>query len=652
MTLAIFAYQIFIYTPQLREAQEYQRQLALEEQAREEERLSHEDLEGDVSAKMPTAPDTSAGLSPPAVGLNGAAKEPPTNVPEPRYITVSSELYDIVLSSAGAEIVSTTLMNYETEGIPVQIVRSDETQREGIGHVELVGDERRLSLRGVDFEVFLPSTTEPLADGTVIPIDPSLGEKTVIFRTGGLERRYTFYPDQYVVRSVIRLTASAFPFARQVSWGFGTGLKATETNAEQDYAALRSTVMLGEERYKHKRGDFEESRSGVVQWAALQTKYFTAVMLPDEPTSGDVRVIGEKGDNYMTAWVTLPARSLQGSVEQSMDFYLGPLDDDRLKAVGRGLEKNIDIGFEHVKIFKPVSQAVLWSMKAAYKIIPNYGIVIIIISVFTKVLFYRLTHKSFKSMRDMQQLQPKMQALKEKYKDDRKRLSEETMKLYKESGVNPLGGCLPMLLQMPVFIALFSVLRNTIEVRRAPFFGWINDLSQQDVLATLPVTLPFIGDAVSVLPLLMGASMLMQSKIGGSIAGPGSGASQPKAFTYMLPIVFTVLFYRMPSGLVVYWLVNTVLSVAQQYYINKGADKEQKEKEEREKAGRERAEKERASKEQEKAITGGTPGAEDNGSTPTIGKATDDGGPRRSRSARKGKRSRSRKGRQPRLKKG
>jgi YidC/Oxa1 family membrane protein insertase len=173
-------------------------------------------------------------------------------------------------------------------------------------------------------------------------------------------------------------------------------------------------------------------------------------------------------------------------------------------------------------------------------------------------------------MRDMQMLQPKLQVLKEKYKDDRQKLSQETMRVYKEAGVNPLGGCLPMLLQMPVFIALFSVLRNTIEVRQAPFFGWINDLSQQDVLFELPFSLPLIGSAVSVLPILMGASMLLQSKIGGSIAGPSSTTTQPKAFIYMLPIVFTFLFYRMPSGLVLYWLVNTVLSIGQQYYINKG----------------------------------------------------------------------------------
>jgi YidC/Oxa1 family membrane protein insertase len=256
-------------------------------------------------------------------------------------------------------------------------------------------------------------------------------------------------------------------------------------------------------------------------------------------------------------------------------MYMGPIDFDVLKSLGRGLEKNVDLGH---KYFRPVSGAVLWSLLKLHKVIPNYGLVIIVLSIFTKVLFYRLTHKSFKSMRDMQALQPRLQALKEKYKNDRQKISQETMKLYKEAGVNPLGGCLPMLLQMPVFIALFNVLRNTIELRQAPFVGWINDLSQQDVLFRLPVALPILGSAVSVLPIAMGASMLLQSRIGGSIAGPESSAAQSKMLQYMLPIVFTVLFYSMPSGLVIYWIVNTVLSVGQQYYINKGAAKAEKEK--------------------------------------------------------------------------
>jgi YidC/Oxa1 family membrane protein insertase len=234
-----------------------------------------------------------------------------------------------------------------------------------------------------------------------------------------------------------------------------------------------------------------------------------------------------------------------------------------VEALGVGLETNIEMGMNFIR---PVSVAVLWAMKSVYKFVPNYGWVIVIISILTKVLFYRLTHKSFKSIKEMQDLQPRIQALKEKYGADRRRLSEETMKLYKEAGVNPLGGCLPMLLQMPVFIALFNVLSYMIELRGAHFVGWITDLSQQDVLFKLPIGLPLIGDNFSLLPIIMGASMWAQSKLGGSPTGqPSPGI--PPGFNTLLPIVFTVLFYKMPSGLVIYWTINTALSVVQQYYI-------------------------------------------------------------------------------------
>jgi YidC/Oxa1 family membrane protein insertase len=199
-------------------------------------------------------------------------------------------------------------------------------------------------------------------------------------------------------------------------------------------------------------------------------------------------------------------------------------------------------------------------MLIVHRGVPNYGLVIILLSALTKVLFWPLTQKSFKSMRDMQKLQPKLAALKEKYKDDAQRLNKAMMELYREHGVNPVGGCLPMLLQMPVFISLFNVLSKTIELRRAGFVWWINDLSAPDVVARLPFSLPFIGNAVSVLPILMGIAMFLQQKM---------STTDPKqaAMTYLLPVVFTVMFFRFPSGLVLYWLVNNVLTIGHQYLM-------------------------------------------------------------------------------------
>jgi YidC/Oxa1 family membrane protein insertase len=497
-----------------------------------------------------------------------------------RYITVATPLYEITLTTAGGDVAAVRLLDYETDRLPVQLIAGDPRVDGGALQVTLTGDEREIPLRDVSFEAFTSGSSEPLLDGTTIKVDGTTGEKTVVFRTAGdggagIERAYTFVADSYLVRSRVRFGTASYPFVRRVEWSFGPGLQATEKNVQDDYAEMRASLRLGDEHYRKKRGDFEEDFAGTIQWATLQVKYFTAIMLPEEPTGGEAHIASVKDQHFITASIEVPASSRRGAVDQVVDVYFGPLDYKRLKAIGRGLEKNVDVGFDHFKIFKPISIGILWSMLWLYKVIPNYGIVIILISVLTKVLFYRLTHKSFKSMRDMQALQPKLQALKEKHKDDRQKMSQETMKIYKEAGVNPLGGCLPMLLQMPVFIALFSVLRKTIELRQASFVWWMDDLSQQDVLFTLPFALPVIGTAVSLLPILMGGSMLLQSKIGGSIAGPSSTTAQPKAFIYLLPVVFTFLFYKMPSGLVLYWLVNTVLSVGQQYYINKGADKEE-----------------------------------------------------------------------------
>jgi YidC/Oxa1 family membrane protein insertase len=564
----IMAYQIFYYGPRMRRTEELRRA--------QQARL----MEQPVSARETARADS---IEPPAVAGDSARMAAPiqatdsVTAAEAGTITVRTPLYEIGISRAGAEVVGVRLLAYETDGEPVQIISGDNRRDGGALRVFLAGDERALSLGGVLFDAYTDRSVDPLQPGDVITVGEATPEVTLVFSAGDgitrVERRFTFIADSYVVRAEVAFDVAGYPFAHRIGWSLGSGLRATEKHTQDDYQAMRASVRLGDEYYKKKRGNLDEPLSGTVQWAALQLKYFAAIMVPETPAGGDARIRGDEKSNFMTVAIELPAAERRGRIEQRLDVYFGPLDFARLKAMGRGLEKTVDVGFDSFKIFKPVSVAVLWSILWLHKVIPNYGLVVIVISVLTKVLFYRLTHKSFKSMRDMQALQPRLQSLKEKHKDDRQKLSTETMRIYKEAGVNPLGGCLPMLLQMPVFIALFNVLRNTIELRGAPFVGWIDDLSQQDVLFDLPFSLPMIGSAVSVMPVLMGASMLVQSKIGGSITGSSPAAAQPKMLMYMLPIVFTVLFYKMPSGLVLYWLVNTVLSVAQQYYINKGGVK-------------------------------------------------------------------------------
>lgn len=471
----ILAYQILYYMPRMRRVEEARRaELALkqaEQPAAEEKSAAGGAPAESAAADTLEAPADSAAVRAEAAALGGFPVVEPQTL---RRFTVRTPLYEIAMTTAGAEIVSARLVKFTTRGETVELLAQDDSpDLGGIGEVALLGDERTLPLSQIAFQAFAEGASVPLENGAVVSLDQGAAGSTVTFRAAGpsgvpLERFYVFDPSSYVIRSGVRFGAAGLPFVRSIRWGFGPGLRPTEVNVVEDLAALRASLKLGEEYHRKKRGDFDESFTGTVDWVSLQVKYFTVALLAPTPAGGAARLQGRKTDGFMTASIDLPASERQGRVEQTVDLYVGPIDYDGLKALGRGLDSNVDLGNKYTR---PVSWGVLWSLLKLHTVIPNYGIVIILLSIFTKVLFYRLTHKSFKSMRDMQALQPKLQALKEKFKNDRQKLSQETMKLYKESGVNPLGGCLPMLLQMPIFIALFNVLRNTIELRQAPFVG-------------------------------------------------------------------------------------------------------------------------------------------------------------------------------------
>jgi YidC/Oxa1 family membrane protein insertase len=222
-------------------------------------------------------------------------------------------------------------------------------------------------------------------------------------------------------------------------------------------------------------------------------------------------------------------------------------------------EKIVDFGW-----FDIVAKPMLWGMNFSNRLTRNYGIDIILLTILIKILFYPLSLKSYKSMKEMQKLQPQIMKLREKYKNDREKLNREMMDIYKKKGINPLGGCLPMVIQIPVFFALYKVLIGAIEFRHAPFMLWINDLASPEDLFSFTVAgfeLP-----IRILPLVMGITQVLQQKMTPTTADP----MQEKMMLFM-PIIFTVMFWGFPSGLVLYWLVNNVISIAQQYYINKKA---------------------------------------------------------------------------------
>jgi YidC/Oxa1 family membrane protein insertase len=291
---------------------------------------------------------------------------------------------------------------------------------------------------------------------------------------------------------------------------------------------------------------FEITEKGEIKWFSFEGEYFAALLIPPQSKEITVSVKGSEKEplkaDIISSPVSIPPRE---KVNVAYQVYLGPNDEDRLKALGVGAEKMVDFGY-----FTIVAKPLLWFIRFTHKVTGNYGIDIIIISILIKIIFLPLTQISFKSMKEMQRVQPEMNRLKEQYKNDKARLQQEIMLLYKRRKINPMSGCLPMLIQIPVFIALYNALQNGIEMRHAPFFLWIMDLSAKD--------------PIYVTPIIMGATMFIQQKMTPTAGDP----AQAKMFLLM-PVMFTFLFLSFPSGLVLYWLINNVLSIAHQYYLNK-----------------------------------------------------------------------------------
>lgn len=283
-----------------------------------------------------------------------------------------------------------------------------------------------------------------------------------------------------------------------------------------------------------------------VAWSGITDKYFLTALLADKGSVASVE-IKKNPSGYLESVVTTPAFTVPAgqSVAVQHRLFVGPKDIDILKAQGSSLEQSLDLGW-----FTMLAKPMLHALKFFYGFFPNFGVAIIIITVILKIVFFPLTHKSYKSMKDMSKLQPKMVALKEKFKNDKDGLNRAVMEMYREHKVNPLGGCLPMIVQIPVFFALYKALMFSIELRHAPFMLWITDLSDKD---------PYY-----ITPILMGVTMFIQQKM-----TPSNMDEMQQKVMLALPVIFTFMFLTFPSGLVLYWLINNVLTIGQQMYINK-----------------------------------------------------------------------------------
>ncbi len=328
-----------------------------------------------------------------------------------------------------------------------------------------------------------------------------------------------------------------------VVWGPGLG---GQIDLKADFISYAGpTTFVNNERVETPKDDIGKgvTHRGDIQWTSFQNKYFAAALIPERGIKS--AQVSKKGEE--DAYVSLDFESVQSSASTTHLLYIGTKNLEILEGAGHKLFRLIDYGWLGNK-FAFLVKPLLKALGFFYDILGNYGWAIICLTIVIKLILFPLTQKSFKSMKGMQKIAPLIKEIQKRHEGDREKINQEMMGLYKKHKVNPLGGCLPMLLQIPVFISLYHALFFSIELRGAPFMLWITDLSASD---------PYY-----VTPVLMGATMFLQQKMTPATADP----IQQKIFLFM-PIIFTFLFLSFPAGLVVYWTVNNLLTIAQQYYI-------------------------------------------------------------------------------------
>ncbi len=335
-----------------------------------------------------------------------------------------------------------------------------------------------------------------------------------------------------------------------------TQLQRTETVPIEPswfvYTFLGAGLHDGNKYSKIKFDDMIKSRLGVDHtggWAAMVQHYFVTAAIPETDATNHYYTLVLDGARYAIG-VREPAVQIEAGETATLSnrLFIGPKLQDRLAEVAHGLDRTVDYGWLTV-----LAQPLFWLLSKIHIVTNNWGWAIIFLTLLIKLAFFKLSETSYRSMANMRKIQPRLKTLQERYKDDRQRLQQAMMEMYKKEKINPLGGCLPILVQIPVFIALYWVLLESVELRQAPWALWITDLSSRD---------PYF-----VLPLLMGASMFLQQKLNPAPLDP----VQQKVMT-MLPIIFTGFFAFFPSGLVLYWFVNNLVSLLQQAYITRKID--------------------------------------------------------------------------------
>ena len=475
------------------------------------------------------------------------------NTPGPREFTIENDVYIAVFSSLGGTLKSLHLKQYpgdQGRNSPPREMIAPGPRGELPIEVRLEGKGITDSDAGVSYQVIRGNNTVTIHEDE---------ESTLEFRGTTakgviITKRLTFSGRTYGIGLEVQVeNAPQSVSLLSVVWNHALG----QHQQTAMYTEHGPVALIGRKFFYEAGTALVEKEKLLgpdrIRWAGYADTYFLSAIVPPE------------GDNY-----SLLLSTQEGTVATKLavpwnrqpvfyTVYVGPKEFSALNAVNPSLDRAIDFGWSHF-----IARPLLSILKLSHSLTGNYGIDIILLTILVKLIFFPLSLKSFKSMAEMQKLQPQLEQLRAQHQNDREALNREMMEMYRRHKINPLGGCLPLLVQFPVFIGLYQALMMAIELRQAPFFGWIQDLSQPDRLGTF--ALPFVDPpGIPVLTILMGGTMIVQQAM-----TPMPGDPMQQKMMMLMPIIFTVMFVNFPAGLVLYWLVNNVLSIAQQYAYNKG----------------------------------------------------------------------------------
>lgn len=539
--LIMLGYQHFFVTPGLE-----QQRIAQEQAA--------QDAQNNPPAAQQQANSTSVSTLP--IQTGSQTTQPVEVNRDARKITVDTPLYTAIVNEQGGGFASFTLKNYreerDEESGPMQLVMTSQPQNlpilfsldNGKSIISLFqAAQDTLTLTGSG-EVKTLEMKAQTANGTVIT------------------RRLTFRSDSYLIDDNYSVTNESgnviqlSPAMTMVNEPF-THVKSTQQFLFVGPAAYLNGELV-ETKVKELNKKGPQTLQGQVSWTGFTSNYFMTAVVPKSSPQNSIS-LATTGEERVQTILSSGLTSLdpQQTLDCNYQLYFGPKKLKILEDTGDELEKAVNFGW-----FDILAKPMLWLLNFFYEFTGNYGVAIILVTILIKLCFWPVTQKGMKSMKNMQKLQPKMAKLREKYKDNPQQLNQEMMAMYKTYKVNPIGGCLPMLIQIPFFFALYRVLMAAIELRHAPFMLWINDLSAPDRL-WIGFDIPYLH-GLPVLTLLMGASMYLQQKMTPTTADP----TQARIMQF-LPVIFTVMFVNFASGLVLYWFVNNLLSILQQQLINR-----------------------------------------------------------------------------------